>query len=72
MSLKDAQAIVPDDLPDGAYFAMLHEVAGAEYGECWNELDEHIPPKAKVRCPTCGKRVKGLADHQRDAHGEPK
>lgn len=23
----------------------------------------------KVECPECGKRVKGLADHQRDAHG---
>ena len=25
----------------------------------------------KVKCPTCGKRVKsvGLRDHQRDAHG---
>ena len=32
------------------------------------------PPQqiAKVKCPTCGKKVKhnGLADHQRDAHKE--
>jgi hypothetical protein len=29
------------------------------------------PPKAKVKCPTCGRKVKhnGLLDHQRDAHG---
>jgi endogenous inhibitor of DNA gyrase (YacG/DUF329 family) len=28
-------------------------------------------PAEKVKCPTCGKRVKavGLKDHQRDAHG---
>ena len=28
------------------------------------------PPKAKVTCPTCGRKVKhnGLSDHQRDAH----
>lgn len=24
--------------------------------------------KPKQKCPTCGKKVKGLADHQRDAH----
>ena len=29
------------------------------------------PPKPRVHCPECGKRVKevGLADHRRDVHG---
>lgn len=28
--------------------------------------------KPKVKCPTCGKKVKaaGLADHERDSHGK--
>jgi hypothetical protein len=26
------------------------------------------PGSRKVACPTCGKKVVGLADHQRDAH----
>ena len=69
MSLRDAQALVPDDLPDGAYFSMLHEVAGAEYGECWDELETGVIKATKVSCPICKKRVKGLADHQLDAHG---
>jgi hypothetical protein len=28
-----------------------------------------LPPKPKVRCTVCGKRVNGLADHMHDAHG---
>lgn len=33
--------------------------------------DDTAPKAAKVKCPTCGRRVKavGLKDHQRDAHG---
>jgi len=27
-----------------------------------------LPPKPKAECLVCGKRVKGLADHMRDAH----
>lgn len=45
MSLQEACDLVPDDLPDGAYWAMAHEIAGAEYGETWDELDSY--PKEK-------------------------
>jgi len=30
-----------DDLPDGAYWAMAHDIAGAEYGYVWHELDSY-------------------------------
>ena len=30
---QDALYFVPDDLPDGAYFAMASEIAGVEYGD---------------------------------------
>ena len=39
MSLKQACEMVPDDLPDGAYWEMAHDIAGADYGESWDELD---------------------------------
>lgn len=68
MSLQDACDLVPDDLPDGAYWAMAHELAGADYGEVWDELvssPTHKPfkpntPKAikKLSCPQC-KRLFG-------------
>jgi hypothetical protein len=32
MSIHDAAAFVPDDLPDGAYFAMLGEFTGMDAG----------------------------------------
>lgn len=40
MPFKEALALVPDDLPDGAFFAMAHEIAGIEYGEGFDELAE--------------------------------
>lgn len=33
MSFDTAMDLVPDDLSDGAFFAMAHEMAGLEYGE---------------------------------------
>ncbi len=38
MPFKEAMALVDDDLPDGAYWAMAHELAGLEYGEGFDEL----------------------------------
>ena len=41
MHMKDAMSLVDDDMPDGAYWAiwaMVHEMAGAEYGEAWDEV----------------------------------
>lgn len=38
MSFRDACNMVPDDLPDGAYFAMAHEFAGLDYGDGFAEL----------------------------------
>lgn len=40
MSFKDAMDFVDDDLPDGAYWAMCHEMAGLEYGDGFAELAE--------------------------------
>ena len=41
-------------------------------GEFWIDCGDKKPqPVAKVKCPTCGRKVKsvGLWQHQRDAHG---
>lgn len=43
LSFREALALVPDDLPDGAYFAMAHEMADLEYGDGFSELDEESP-----------------------------
>ena len=60
MSLQEACDLVPDDLPDGAYWAMAHELAGAEIGDAWDELTSsptHKPFKPKeektINCPQC-------------------
>jgi hypothetical protein len=48
-----------------------HKVRGTGLGG-WQDLGPRPePPKAKVRCPICNRKVwpNGLADHQRDAHG---
>ena len=84
MPFKDAMDLVPDDLPDGAFFAMAHEIAGLEYGDGFGEMDEQeddigLPPKPrakapvhpKVECPSCHRQLNGLRgyhQHWRDRH----
>jgi hypothetical protein len=52
MSFQDAMDMTPDDLPDGAFFAMAHELAGLEYGDGFAELagDDHRPGPAAFNC----------------------
>lgn len=75
MSLDEACEMVPDDLPDGAYWAMAHDIAGADYGEVWHELDEVKPKKSKNhKCPTCNKRFEKddyMRQHKAAAHDRP-
>ncbi len=58
MSVLDAMELVDDDLPDGAYWAMVEEFAGIGPGEFAEELyEEHLKEsKAKgLTCGVCGK-----------------
>lgn len=80
MSLKEACALVPDDLPDGAYWAMAHEFAGAQYGDAWHELEDG-PHKLKEpqgepkgsKCNVCGQpfeRKQFMRQHRAAKHPE--
>jgi hypothetical protein len=40
MPFRDAMDLVDDDLPDGAFFALAHDIAGLEYGEGFDEVAE--------------------------------
>lgn len=72
MSFRDAMALVPDDLPDGAYWAMAHEMAGLDYGDGFDELASERPragdrDSLKPHHCTCGRSFRteqGLRDHR--------
>ena len=65
MPFKDAMDLVPDDMPDGAYWAMAHEIAGLEYGAGFPELAEQEIYKRKiVTCSLCDKRFASQAAQQ--------
>jgi hypothetical protein len=76
MSMRDAMAVVDDDMPDGAYWAMCHEMAGLDYGDGFDELagepGQHHETIADVRrrkpfkCLCCHRRFAskvGLEQH---------
>lgn len=65
-----AMDLTPDDLPDGAFFAMAHEIAGLEYGDGFDEIE---PPAVSdsVRC-ACGRTFKtqhAFGQHDNAKHG---
>jgi hypothetical protein len=81
MSLREACELVPDDLPDGAYWAMAHELAGADYGEVQHELADDFDgplkePQGQPRgstCNVCGKpfeRKAYMRQHRAAKHPE--
>lgn len=38
LTAREALDLAPDDMPDGAAFAMAAEMAGMDYGEFFDEL----------------------------------
>jgi len=76
MTFKDAIKLVDPDLPDGAFWALAHEIAGLEYGEGFAELSEGSLNSTKThQCHACKKWLRGeqgLRDHQEAAHPEMK
>jgi hypothetical protein len=71
MSFRDAMDMVPNDLPDGAFFAMAREIAGMDYGDGFSELaEDHFR-----KCEQCGKvcsGAQGLLQHQKAKHWSKK
>lgn len=50
MSMREAMDFVDDDMPDGAYWALAHEIAGLDYGDGFDELiEDALPPDPKPR-----------------------
>jgi hypothetical protein len=73
MSFQEAMDLTDDDLPDGAFFAMSHEIAGLDYGDGFDELV--AAAKAEMEkpfsCHLCRKRFKtkgARRQHKRTKH----
>lgn len=77
MPFRDAMALADDDLSDGAFWAMAHEIAGLEYGEGFSELVDDEPATVRtykprsLPCAKCGRKFRtaeAVSQHERDAH----
>ena len=47
VDIETAMTIVPDDLGDGAYFAMLDELTGSEPGGACDLIEQADPPRSR-------------------------
>jgi hypothetical protein len=70
----DLASVIADDLPDGAYWAMMEELTGMEPADLVEPMTKRRPhdsrPKPEL-CPRCQRRFRtkrALADHTRDFH----
>ena len=65
MSFRDAMGLVPDDLSDGAFWAMAHEIAGLDYGDGFDELAEEelrtVPPARALKTKRMSRRKRGAS-----------
>lgn len=78
MTFRDAMDLVDDDLPDGAFWAMAHEIAGLDYGDGFDELAEEDlgvckPEPKTIKCSHkgCNRKFRtaaAVSDHLRDKH----
>ncbi len=71
MSMRDAMALVPDDMPDGAFWALAHEYAGLDYGDGFAELAHEDRKPKTIACKHCKKRfaeTRHMEQHVRDKH----
>jgi hypothetical protein len=71
MRFQDAMDMVPDDLPDGAYWAMAHEIAGLEYGEGFANLMPGRQRKAKARDPNSRRAARAALINRPKPEGLP-
>ena len=79
MSPPDAYEFVSAiDLPDGAHWAMIEELSGADAAD-FADMDMDAPtfrePRAhkSLRCGRCGRKfgsAQAVSDHTRDKHGK--
>jgi hypothetical protein len=49
--IQDAMAQVAIDLPDGAYWSMVHEILGVDYGEIFPILADGQAKEGDSPCP---------------------
>ena len=79
MSFADAMDLADSmGLPDGAFWAMSHELAGLEYGEGFDQIAAGTeakvpaPPSSRRGCDKCQRTFgskDSLRQHKRDRHG---
>ncbi len=73
MSFQDAMDLLSDDMPDGAFWAMAHDMAGLDYGEGFDQIAEALDPPKPFSCHYCAKRFaseRALGDHQKGKHAK--